>query len=281
MRAITLAYVPGNEIGDAIKVAERFERKGGLSSAAYLNAMGEDPAAIAAVNLQALGDYARPDPRRFLSVKAPALGFDLARIARIAEFARECEACIHFDSHGIDAADRTWDCVEHARRVTPNVGLTIPAAWARSADDAQRALVLGLRHIRVVKGAFDLGDLSHADRRARFLALVENLRGRVMRVGVATHDPQLAQQAIARLRDAGTDCELELLHGLPTRRMLPIAQALGVPARLCVHYGAAWAPYSLAQAARHPQTVAWIVKDIVHGVGGRIKARFAEQTDRS
>ena len=255
MRAITLAYVPGNEIGDAIKVAERFERKGGLSSAAYLNAMGEDPAAIAAVNLQALGDYARPDPRRFLSVKAPALGFDLARIARIAEFARECEACIHFDSHGIDAADRTWDCVEHARRVTPNVGLTIPAAWARSADDAQRALALGLRHIRVVKGAFDLGDLSHADRRARFLALVENLRGRVMRVGVATHDPQLAQQAIA--------------------------QALGVPARLCVHYGAAWAPYSLAQAARHPQTVAWIVKDIVHGVGGRIKARFAEQTDRS
>ena len=280
MRAVTLAYVPGSALGDAIKVAERFERAGGLSSVAYLNGMDEAPDAIAALKLQALADFAKPDSRRFISVKAPALGFDMARVARIAEFAQRCGAGIHFDSHGVDAADRTWECVEHARRITPNVGVTIPAAWSRSAGDVQRALPLGLRHIRLVKGAFDLEDATDGERRARFLELVDRLRGRVRRVGVATHDPELARESISRLKAAGTDCELELLHGLPTRRMLLVARELGVRPRLCVHYGAAWAPYSLAQAAKHPETMAWILKDVVQGLGGRIKARFLEQTGR-
>jgi len=97
------------------------------------------------------------------------------------------------------------------------------------------------------------------------LRVVDRLAGRGCRVAVATHDHALAGQALARLRDAGTPCELELLYGLPARQSLQAARAAGVPVRVYVPYGHAWLPYGLSQARRNPRILWWTMKDWLLG----------------
>jgi proline dehydrogenase len=71
----------------------------------------------------------------------------------------------------------------------------------------------------------------------------------------------LAREALSRLLRSGTDCELELLCGLPRRASLAVARELGVPVRLYIPFGAAWLPYALGQVARNPRMLSWVVRD--------------------
>lgn len=69
------------------------------------------------------------------------------------------------------------------------------------------------------------------------LAIIDRIAGRARHVGVATHDAGLAQEAIERLRAAGTPCELEFLVGQPAAHALQMAEAIGAPVRGYVPYG--------------------------------------------
>ena len=112
---------------------------------------------------------------------------------------------------------------------------------------------------------FVLGDSRRLGVRDRFLAVVRRLAGRAGRVLVATHDAALARPALECLRAAGTDCELELLFGLPDRTLLGVARAAGVPVRVYVPYGRAWLPYSLSQVRQHPRILWWTMRDWLLG----------------
>src|SRR5437870_9369637 len=147
------------------------------------------------------------------------------------------------------------------------VGCTLPARWCRSLSDVDQAVALGVR-VRVVKGQWPDPAGSDPDVQRNFLAIVESLAGRASRVGVATHDPQLARAALAHLCATGTACELELLYGLPARTPLEIARAAGVPVRFYVPYGHAWLPYGLSQARQHPRVLWWAMRDLLAGSRG-------------
>src|SRR5439155_1733439 len=136
--------------------------------------------------------------------------------------------------------------------------------WCRSLSDVDQAVALGVR-VRVVKGQWPDPAGSDPDVQRNFLAIVESLAGRASRVGVATHDPQLARAALAHLCATGTACELELLYGLPARTPLEIARAAGVPVRFYVPYGHAWLPYGLSQVRRHPRVLWWTMRDWLSG----------------
>ena len=103
-----------------------------------------------------------------------------------------------------------------------------------------------------------------------FLAVVDRLAGRVPAVGVATHDWRLASEAITRLRNAGTPCELELLYGLPLVRAAAVARRLETPVRIYVPYGRGWLPYALSRAFSSPRTVARLARDLVRRRGSEI-----------
>jgi hypothetical protein len=62
---------------------------------------------------------------------------------------------------------------------------------------------------------------------------------------VASHDPALVAWSAERLEHAGTPCELELLYGLPTRRVLSVAAGSGLGVRVYVPFGTAYLPYGL------------------------------------
>src|SRR5262249_17220395 len=106
------------------------------------------------------------------------------------------------------------------------------------------------------------------DARQGFLNVIDRLAGRAPHVAVATHNSRVARESLSRLQKAGTVCELELLYGLPQRRLLKIARRMHVCARLYVPYGHAGLPYRLKNALQHPCVIGWFVRDLVRGNSG-------------
>ena len=119
--------------------------------------------------------------------------------------------------------------------------------------------------MRVVKGQWEDPDAPDRDPRDGFYEVVDRLAGRVRRVAVATHDVPLAERCLDRLAKAGTPADYELLHGLPSRRALRLAQRKRVQVRVYVPYGASWLPYSADWARRNPQVVLWLLRDFLGG----------------
>jgi proline dehydrogenase len=155
--------------------------------------------------------------------------------------------------------------IERALPSHASLGCTIPGRWLRSPDDASRAADWKLR-VRVVKGQWADPAQPEMDMRRGFLDVIDRLRGRTTCVAVASHDVPLAREALTRLLDAWTPCELELLHGLPHHASLRMATQLGVPVRFYVPHGKAWLPYALSQAKKNPHIIRWFARDLLHGL---------------
>jgi proline dehydrogenase len=152
------------------------------------------------------------------------------------------------------------------------LGTTLPGRWARSVSDAGWALDHGLQ-VRVVKGQWPDPADPDRDPRAGFLEVIDRLAGRACRVRVASHDVPLAAEAVRRLRNAGTPCELELLFGMPMTRSLRWADAAGVPVRIYVPYGEGYTPHAFDQLRRNPRLLWSIVRDLVPARRAPLEAR--------
>ena len=124
---------------------------------------------------------------------------------------------------------------------------------------------MGLR-VRVVKGQWADSTSDDADPVKGFLNIIDRLGAeRAPHVAVATHDANLAREALSRLRTTGTPCELELLYGLPIQPLLKVARALKVPTRLYVPYGQTGLPYRLRHAVTSPHILGWFLRDLLRG----------------
>lgn len=266
------AYVPGPTLDDALRRAQRHAAEGRACTLGYFNPPDEPPAAVAAQDAAIADAVAALQPRGYVSIKAPALRYDPAALDAVLERCRERGVRAHFDSHDFGNAEPTLACVNHAVDKGIATGLTLPGRWRRSLEDAAFACALGVR-VRVVKGEWPDPAAPAADARAGCLAVVDTLIAHGAReVAIASHDPELAAEALRRLQAAGASCELELLHGLPRRALLALARARGVAVRMYLPFGVAWRPYALAQARRRPRIVLWLLKDLVVGLlrrGGR------------
>jgi proline dehydrogenase len=75
---------------------------------------------------------------------------------------------------------------------------------------------------------------------------------------VATHDLGLAGRAIARLRAAGTPCELEQMLGMTTAGAAALAGAHAIPVRVYVPFGRGYVPNALGVLRRNPR-LAWTI----------------------
>lgn len=175
----------------------------------------------------------------YVSVKAPALGYDEGRLRELGP--------VHLDALGPDTVDRTWALAERV----PLHGVTLPGRWRRSVSDADRVAELAVR-VRVVKGQFGEDEV---DPREGFVAVVDALHERGVRIAVATHDRELAREALRRAPGA----ELEQLYGLP-----PVDQ----DARVYVPYGHAYLPYALRRLRENPRMAWWLLRDLAAAVQG-------------
>jgi proline dehydrogenase len=258
-------YVPGTALADALAIARRLAGEGTGCTLGYFQSPTDSPEAVANVTLSIVDAVAGLAPPGYASIKVPALGYDATLLGQVVAEVRRRGALAHFDSHQHATADATLRCVEQAVAQHGAVGLTLPGRWRRSVADADFACRLGVR-ARVVKGEWGDPADPQRDRRGGFLDVVDRLAGRARDVAVATHDPWLAREAIVRLQAKGTRCELELLHGLPRRRVLAAVHDLAVPVRIYVPFGVSWRPYAMSKVAENPRMLWWVARDAVTGL---------------
>ena len=273
LQAAGRVYVPGWHLADALGHAQALAAQGFACTLGYFNSAQDTPLAVAAECAAIVDAVAALQPPGYLSIKAPAVGFDMQAAEPVLAMARERGMRVHFDSHDIGSAEPTLHCVAQAAALGVATGLTLPGRWQRSLDDLQRCFALGTRP-RLVKGEWPDPQAPRADASAGFMALVEGcVAGRAAEVAVATHDPQLARAALRRLLDAGVRCELELLHGMPRQAQLAVAAELGVPVRFYIPYGIAWRPYALRKAGENPRILWWLLRDALAGAWQRDSRR--------
>lgn len=253
--------LPAPDAAAVLKRGARLHRHGIATALGYFHDDAADAATVAAANLAALALAGSQPGDRYLSLKAPALGFDGRLVRDIAETAQAAGMAIVFDAHAPGQADATLDLAEALLTDHPATGCALPARWRRSAADAARFRDLPAP-IRLVKGEWADAEADPEDVAAAYLDLAASLAGRAAPVAVASHDPTLVERALGLLLAAGTPCTLEQLRGLPRRRTTAIARRLGVPVRLYLPFGPGWWPYALNQALARPHLIAAHLRDV-------------------
>jgi len=267
-RAVTAAgrsYIAGERLDQAMTTGTDLAGRGYALTLGYWNANGESPDQVAQAGMAALEALHGATCDGYLSIKVPPLRFDASLYATMLDRARALDVPIHLDSHSHADAEPTWAL---ATEFTPaprhDLGVTLPARWARSLDDTKRVVEFGVS-VRVVKGQWPDPSDPLRDARSGFLAIVRRLAGRARRVRIASHDVELARTCLKLLRDSGTPCELELLYGLPVGALPVVARDLKVPVRVYLPYGVGSVPYALRYLRENPRVLWWLAKDSMLG----------------
>jgi proline dehydrogenase len=261
------AYTAGPAVGHGESVCRRLGTEGIASTLSYWNAFFDDPGTVKESYLRAIAVIRRLASDCYLSVKAPAFGFNFELLKQILDEAARTQIRVHFDSLAPETVDRTFELIDKARRRYPHIGCTLPARWRRSFLDVDRVADLGLS-VRLVKGqwAGPAGDETNPHEGFRSLVDRLALKG-VQYAAVATHHPEVANECLRRFKSGGISCELELLHGLPQQEMLNIARQHNVPVRVYVPYGHPALPYRLREARRDPRILGWFARDLIRRNG--------------
>ncbi|MEX2185283.1 MAG: GNAT family N-acetyltransferase [Pirellulales bacterium] len=264
MKRVARKYIAGDTLGDALRVQKALAAAQTLATIGFWDTASEDQRAVAnqylagidALSSNALGGY--------LSIKLPALRYSADLMDEVASLAHEANCRLHFDGMEPESADRTQKTIDGLLKKHAGIAIstTLPGRWLRSVADADWGVERQLP-VRVVKGEWPDPDAPNRDLRAGYLEVVDRLAGRARHVSVASHDPTLVEQAIGRLKQAGTPCDIELLYGLPMRGVRKVAEKLGVGVRVYVPYGEAYMPYALGQIRRKPRILSWLAKDLL------------------
>jgi proline dehydrogenase len=200
--------------------------------------------------------------RLYLSLKPPALDFNIEHVKTIASAALKNGHGVHFDSHDHCLAEPTLKLLKSLlSRFGPGdqrtggwqFGLTLPSRWKRSLADARWAVNNGVR-VRLVKGEFKAADASdEMDPKKGFLKLIDCLAGSVPEIAIATHDRNLARKAISRSGELGKSIQLELLFGMPATEMIGLAKQMNLPLRFYVAYGDTLLLYGIRHLVTTPR----------------------------
>jgi proline dehydrogenase len=258
------AYVGGATLDDGLSVARRLTHEQRPSTLGLWETPEYTERQVVDEYLAGIDALASGGVDAYLSIKPPALRFERQLAIELAAAGQARGVRLHLDSHGSEAADASCALLEAMLSAAPSrlLGTTLPGRWARSVSDAGWAVEHGLQ-VRVVKGQWADRAAPDRDPRAGFLEVIDRLAGRALHVLVATHDVPLAAEAVGRLRNAGTPCELELLFGMPMTRSVRWADANGVRVRIYVPYGRGYIPHAVEQLRRNPRLIWWTIRSLV------------------
>ena len=183
--------------------------------------------------------------------------------------ASERNVFVRIDMEDSSATDITLDLYRRLRVRHENVGTVIQSCMRRSAADVGQLLQTGPTHIRLCKGIYlepeSIAFTRADDIRQSYRELLRQLLdGGAVRVGIATHDPQLvefAEQLIARHKIDPARYEFQMLLGV-AENMRASLVARGHPLRVYVPFGQRWLPYSVRRLRENPQIAGHIVRNL-------------------
>jgi proline dehydrogenase len=258
-------YIAGPELDDAQRVCNYLSGLGYGVTQGYWNSADDEPADVLGIYQASLDWLARLEGKNYLSIKVPSLHFDSGLFGNLLARSHLLKVPVLFDSLAPEQTDRTLELIRSAAEAPfADIGCTLPGRWRRSVVDADLANELGL-NVRVVKGQWKDPDYPDSNPRSGYLQVIERLAGKSRCVRVATHDLSLARDALGVLVASNTCCELELLYGLPTGKLIALAAEFGVPVRFYVAFGYAYLPYALSDLTKHPKMILPFMREVLKG----------------
>ncbi len=262
VRRAAKAYIAGERLDDATRMSTTLDERGLAVTLGYWDAPNEPPRQVADEYLAGVAALAELE-HGYLSIKVPSLGFSEDLLERNRGRSRGGIRCDCTSTRWrAEMAERSRALCDHFLDRGAELSYTLPGRWLRSVDDAEWAVRRGIV-VRVVKGQWPDADDPRRDLRQGFLQVIDALAGRARHVAVASHDTPLVVEAVRRLQEAGTSCELELLHGLPMGPSLELADRLELGVRVYVPYGKAYLPYALSRVRDNPRILWWLMRDFL------------------
>src|SRR5689334_21744224 len=118
------AYCAGPAEQHARLACEYAARKNLASVVCYWNRSEDSPAFVAQSYVSLLQMIAELGTDSYLSVKAPAFGFDAELLKAILKKAQHGKRFVHFDAMGPGTVDRTFRLIDQACQSYSNIGYT-------------------------------------------------------------------------------------------------------------------------------------------------------------
>ena len=260
MKKAAASYLGGETIAEALVVARRLENEGHASTLGYWDIGRDDEGQCTALYRDAIQSL--KDSSNYLSLKPPALRFSKSAARELAEAAFATGVRLHCDSHAEEQAAPSHAFAETLLEILPaeKVGITLPGRWRRSLNDVEWAVARGLP-IRVVKGQWPDPVDRKRDIAKGYLGVIDVLAKGARHVAVATHDLELAREAVCRLSASNISCEIEVLLGMPAKPLLAWARDEGVRTRIYVPYGPGFVPNAIGVLRRNPRLLLAVAKE--------------------
>lgn len=274
-------YIAGETLDDAVRTVRDLNAAGVEATVDVLGEFITDFAeaqATAAEYERMLDAIDRGKLRSNVSIKLTAfgLGIDPARcLALVRDLARKAAAThagfLRVDMENSPYTDATLDLVRTLRKEGLPVGVVIQAYLRRTDADAARLAADGVP-VRLCKGIYrEAAEIAFHDReeiRASYRRNLRTLLGGTAKVGIATHDETLvedAMRAIGELRVPKERYEFQMLLGVREKLRADIL-AKGHPVRVYVPFGKSWYGYSVRRLRENPAIAGHVFRAML-GIG--------------
>ena len=281
VRRAVSAFMPGEQLDDALEAARRQEELGVHTILTHLgeNLTRLDEAeGVTQHYLDVLDRVKAAGLDAQISVKPTQLGLDLdaeacrRNLQRLVDRAEACGNFVWIDMESSPYVEPTLALFRQARERSPRVGVAIQAYLYRSAADIEALLPLGPA-IRLVKGAYlepaDVAFPKKAEVDENYVKLSERLLGDEARqagawLHIATHDPAIVGRLGAFITERHVPqgaYEYAMLYGIqrPLQRRLA---GSGRPLRVLISYGESWFPWYMRRLAERPANVWFVAKQL-------------------
>lgn len=285
-RSMVSRFVAGETMEAAMPALDRMRAAGYRTTVDILGeSVRSSAAARSAANayvaaLQSL-DQAGLDLNVSLKLSQMGLLVDSAimreNVARILTAAATSNAFVRIDMEDHATTDATltiWEELRPLMAGSGDVGVVLQAMLLRTPADAERLIASGAR-IRLCKGAYrEPAEVAHQERAdvdAAYVGVMRRLLDEGHYPGIATHDDQIVEQAIAHARERGIGperFEFQMLYGV-RRDLQERLLREGWTVRIYVPIGSEWYPYFMRRLAERPANVMFLIGSLWRERRGR------------
>lgn len=275
VRRVASPYIAGSTLADARRVVAELNASG---IRATVDVLGEEiwrpdeAEAIARAYHEALAAIETDGLDANVSIKLTGFGLkvDSALCRRLVRTLVSDAATkgifVRIDMEDSSTTDETLDLYRALRdEGHDGVGIVLQAALRRTQADID-ALAPLRPSVRICKGIYvepaSIAFQGFDEIRRSFVVCLDGLLEAGCRVGIATHDEWLIEQALERV--AGLDesrYEMQMLLGVRAARGRELV-AEGHPLRVYVPYGEQWYEYSLRRLQENPKVAGYVAKDL-------------------
>ena len=275
VRRVAAPYIAGSTLDDARRVVSELNA-GGIR--ATVDVLGEEISrpdeaeAIARAYHQALAAIEADGLHANVSIKLTGFGLKVdpglcSKLVR--ELVSDAAGKGIFVRIDMEDSSTTDDALHLYRALREEghdgVGIVLQSALKRTQADID-ALAPLRPSVRICKGIYlepaSIAFQGFDEVRRNFVACLDGLLEAGCRVGIATHDEWLIEQALDLV--AGLDesrYEMQMLLGVRAGRGRELVAA-GHPLRVYVPYGEQWYEYSLRRLQENPKVAGYVAKDL-------------------